>query len=428
MCRSCASIVGAGETQCAVCGAPTSTQPAAPPAHRAADRETIKFAKAVLNRPYKFTIFLLIANLFVFMLMWESSGLTSEVLLQGFPEPVLIAYGAKLNYLVNAPNYQWWRFIAPMFLHVNLIHLLVNMYSLLMIGPFVEKLYGGARFIVFWVFTGIAGVVASYLTVRPDVARGAFGRFIFKNVDLPSAGASGALFGLVGVLFVFGIKFRHELPEGFKRAFGTGMLPIILINLFIGFLGRQFIDNAAHLGGLLSGAAIALAVNYRRPGARSMITPVWRTLQILSLSTIALGAYKVVRNFNRPVLARATPNASTLIFLNYVRAMSEVQEKVSAVIHKNDLSDASAVAQKATEAPAPDERATELRNRLVGILSKLVEAPPVASPMASPAASPSPGAVPPRELDQKVVDEFRAWQKDYNEWLKDASRSYTRTS
>ncbi|HEU4510135.1 MAG TPA: rhomboid family intramembrane serine protease [Pyrinomonadaceae bacterium] len=422
MCRNCASIVGAGETQCAVCGAPTANQPAAPPAQRTADRETIKFAKAVLNRPYKFTIFLLIANLFVFMLMWESSGLTSEVLLQGFPEPVLVAYGAKQNYLVDAPNYQWWRFIAPMFIHVNLIHLLVNMYSLLMIGPFVEKLYGGARFIFFWVFTGIAGVVASYLTVRPDLAWGALGRFIFKSVDLPSAGASGALFGLVGVLFVFGIKFRHELPEGFKRAFGTGMIPIILINLFIGFLGRQFIDNAAHLGGLLSGAAIAIAVNYRRPGARSMITPVWRTLQILSLSVIALGAYKVIRNFNRPALPSAippaVPNASTLIFLNYVRAMSEVQEKVSAVIHNQDVSDAGAIAQKATEAPAPDEHATELRNRLVGILSRLVET--------TPAASPSPGAA--REFDQKLVDEFRAWQKEYNEWLKGASRSHTGTS
>lgn len=424
MCRSCGAIVGAGETQCAVCGAPTSAAPAAPPAERGPDSETIRFAKAVLNRPYKFTIFLLVANLFVFMLMWESSGLTSEVLWQGFPEPVLIAYGAKLNYLVNAPNYQWWRFIAPMFIHVNLVHLLVNMYSLLMVGPFVEKLYGGARFIVFWVFTGIAGVAASYLTVRPDLAHGSLGRFIFKNVDWPSAGASGALFGLVGVLFVFGIKFRNELPEGFKRAFGTGLLPIILINLFIGFLGRQFIDNAAHLGGLLAGAAIALAVNYRRPGARSMITPVWRTLQILSLSIIALGAYKVVRNFSRPVLARATPNANSLIFVNYVRAMSEVQEKVSAVIHNNDLSDANVIAQRATEAPAPDARATELRNRLVGILSKLVEASPAASPAASPSTSPAP----PRQLDQELVDEFRAWQKDYNEWLKGASRSYTRTS
>lgn len=416
MCRSCGAIVGAGETQCAVCGASTSAEPAVHQGQRAPDRETIRFAKAILNRPYKFTILLLVANLFVFLLMWESSGLTSQVLWQGFEEPVLTAYGAKLNYRVNAPNYEWWRFIAPMFIHVNLIHLLVNMYSLMMIGPFVEKLYGGSRFIVFWVFTGIAGVVASYLTVRPDLAKG-FARFIFKDLDVPSAGASGALFGLVGVLFVFGIKFRHELPEGFKRAFGTGLLPIILINLFIGFLGRGFIDNAAHLGGLLAGAAIAVGVNYRRPGALSRVTHIWRALQILSLSIIALGAYKVVRNFSRPVpaVARATPNANALIFLNYVRTMSEVQEKVSAVIHKNDLSDANLIAQRATEAPAPDARATELRDKLVGILSRLVEA--------RSSASPQQGRQ--EQSNQKLADEFRNWQRDYNEWLKGAYRTYT---
>ncbi len=64
-------------------------------------------------------------------------------------------------------------------------------------------------------------------------------------------------------------SFVDELPEGFKRAFGTGMLPIIFINLFIGFVGSGFIDNAAHLGGLLSGAVLALGVDYRRPGVRA---------------------------------------------------------------------------------------------------------------------------------------------------------------
>ncbi len=149
--------------------------------HRPPDRETIRFARAVLNRPYKFTIIFLIANLFVFLLMWESSGMTSTVLWHGFSEPVLIAYGAKLNYLINAPNYQWWRFITPMFIHINLLHLLVNMYSLMMVGPFVEKLYGSAKFVVFWVVTGIAGVVASYLTVRPQLATDPFGAFHFQG-------------------------------------------------------------------------------------------------------------------------------------------------------------------------------------------------------------------------------------------------------
>src|SRR6185436_10814866 len=198
------------------------------------------------------------------------------------------AYGAKLNYLINAPNYQWWRFITPMFVHVNLPHLLVNMYSLWVVGPYVEKLYGSAKFLVFWVVTGIAGVVASFLTVRPGAAVGPIGRFLFKSADVPSAGASGALFGLVGVLFIFGIKFRHELPEGVKRAFGTGMLPIILINLFIGYLGRGLIDNAAHMGGLLSGALLALAVDYRRPGDQFGSSGIWRVLQGVCLILIAV--------------------------------------------------------------------------------------------------------------------------------------------
>ena len=421
MCRSCGAIVGAGEPQCAVCGASTSSQPAQTANERQADRETIKFARAVLSRPYKFTIVLLVANLFVFMLMWESSGMTSSVLWQAFPEPALIAYGAKLNYLINAPHYQWWRFIAPMFIHINLFHLLVNMYSLMMVGPFVEKLYGSAKFVVFWIVTGIAGVVASYLTVRPQLATGSFGRFLFKSLDNPSAGASGALFGLVGVLFVFGIKFRRELPEGFKRAFGTGMLPIIFINLAIGFIGRGFIDNAAHLGGLLSGAALALAVDYRRPGARASVTNTWRVFQMLALAIVVLGFYKVARNFNRPVgaVVRISPSGRTQIFLNYVGTMNQVQEKIAAVIHNNDVSDVAAVTQTALQAPAPDTRATELRNQLLGILSKLAGAVAAASPATDN------GPRRPPQLDQTVVDQYKEWQKEYDVWLKGAAKTYT---
>ena len=122
-------------------------------------------------------------NLFVFLLMWESSGLSTAVLRQGFPEAVLRAYGAKLNYLIDPPYNQWWRFITPMFIHIDVLHLLMNMFSLLILGPFVEKLYGSAKFVVFWVVTGIAGVVGSYLTVRPQLADGLLGSFIFHKND-----------------------------------------------------------------------------------------------------------------------------------------------------------------------------------------------------------------------------------------------------
>ena len=421
MCRSCGAIVGAGETQCGVCGAPTTTRPSAQTGPATPDRETVRFARAVLNRPYKFTIAFLIINLFVFLLMWESSGAAFSVLQQGFPDTVLVTYGAKLNYLINPPNNQWWRFITPMFVHIDVLHLIMNMFSLLILGPFVEKLYGSAKFVVFWVVTGIAGVVGSYLALRPALSRGVLGSFLFKSADLPSAGASGALFGLVGILFVFGIKYRHELPEGFKRVFGTGMLPIIFINLFIGFVGRSFIGNAAHIAGFFAGAALALVVDYRRPGARASVTRAWRVLQIVCLIVIAVGAYKVVRNFGRPIpgLARATPNANTLIFLNYVNAMNQVQEKVSAVIHSNDLSNLELVTESVMQAPVPDARAAELRLRLLDILSRLASAAATASP--PPESTP---ARPPA-LDQKLVDEYTNWRKEYDEWLKVAAKTYT---
>ncbi len=333
--------------------------------------------------------------------------MNSQSIWQGFPEAVLATYGAKLNYLIDPPYYQWWRFVTPIFIHINLPHVLVNMYSLWMVGPYVEKLYGSAKFVVFWVLTGIVGVVASYLTVRPDLAASSLGRFLFKSADVPSAGASGALFGLVGVLFIFGIKFRHELPEGFKRAFGTGMLPIIVINLVIGFIGRGFIDNAAHLGGLAAGAALALAVEYRRPGERSSITTMWQVLRAMSLIVVVLSFYKVVRNFNRPV----PPSTQQLVHarlqtrLNFVNTMNLVQEQVSRVLHNKDLSEVEIVSQRVALTPAPDSRAAELRDRLMDILTR------------STRLTGAGGNLPQLE---KLNAEYQTWQKDYQEWSKGA--------
>ncbi len=409
MCRSCGSIVGAGELQCAVCGAPSvnqpaGNQPASSQPQRPQDREAIRFARAILARPNKFTIIFLVANLFVFLLMWESSGMKSDVLWSGFDERVLATYGAKLNYLV-AQYRQWWRFVTPIFVHVNLPHLFINMFSLWMVGPYVEKLYGSAKFVVFWVFSGILSIVASYLTVRPDLVAGGMGRFLFKTADNPSVGASGALFGLVGVLFVFGIKFRRELPEGFKRAFGVGMLPIIVINLIIGFLGRGFIDNAAHLGGLVAGILLALAAEYRRPGDRTSVSVFWRMLQALSLVIVVAGAYKIVRNFKRPIPPSPAQIAKVRhqTFLSFVSGMNVLQEQVSRIVHDNDVSQVEVASQHVADHPAPDARAAELRDRLLVILSKLVEASSKGQPM-----------------DQRLTEEFETWHEDYIEWFKGA--------
>lgn len=410
MCRQCGAIVGAGQAQCGVCGASTAPQPR--PTRPQVDHETIRFARAVLNRPYKFTIILLVANLFVFLLMWESSGLTTQVLWQGFPEPVLEAYGAKLNVLIQGG--EWWRFVTPMFIHVNLPHLLVNMYSLWVVGPYVERLYGSAKFVVFWVLTGIAGVVGSYLTVRPNLPNNFFGKFFFKPHDVPSAGASGALFGLVGVLFVFGIKFRRELPEGFKRAFGTGMLPIILINLFIGYIGRGVIDNAAHVGGLLGGAALAVVVQYRRPGERKGVAVIWRVLQVVALALVAVCFFNVARHLSIPASAPQTPHVTLRIenpILNFWNAMNQGQEAFRQATHENDASNIDAAIKGLDEAPPIDVKGDALKNQLKAILTR-----------AKTQSAPSADAA--SEKDRSRLDQdFKAWKNEYEEWLKSTQPS-----
>jgi len=389
----------------------------------APDNETLRFARAVLDRPYKFTIILLVANLFVFLLMWSSSGMSFSVL-QLFPSEVLIRYGAKLNFLIRN-SHQWWRFVTPMFLHVNLVHVMVNMYSLWVVGPYVEKLYGSAKFVVFWVFTGVCAVLASYFTVTAAAANwGPLGRFLFRVEDAPSAGASGALFGLVGILFVFGIKFRHELPEGFKRAFGTGLLPMIFLNLFIGYVGRGFIDNAAHLGGLVSGALIALVVDYRRPDERMATAVVWRVLQVAAIALVAIGFLQVVRHFHDPLPTALTEEsqASPLIdgngqkFVAWAQAMNDAQDALSLSLNDGDISKTDNAIKELESAPSLDPKANELRDRLRVILTN-------AKSLKLSRAAPQERAAPNQELERFVAG-YEEWKKEYGAWLKTTGRSY----
>jgi rhomboid protease GluP len=425
MCRSCGSIVGGGQEQCAVCGVSISgtNNANAPRSRTAADGETIRFARAVLNRPYKFTIVLLVANVFIFLLMWQTSGMSFSVL-EPLPNEVLVPFGAKLNYYIQV-KHEWWRFVTPMFLHVNFLHLMVNMYSLWIVGPYVEKLYGSAKFVVFWVLTGTAGVVASFLTVRPSMAVAPFARFIFKTVDTPSAGASGALFGLVGVLFVFGIKFRRELPEGFRRAFGTGLLPMIMLNLFIGYVGRGFIDNAAHLGGMLSGALLALVVDYRRPGQRSGIAVTWQVLQIAAIALVAVSFLKTVQHLGDPLPPQfATPadrvrtEPENPAYLEYAKAINDAQEAFVVALKDKNGSNIDAAIKNLEKAPHLDEKSDELREKLKPLLIRAREA--------SAATTPSPQrnrGVTAYEL--ALTREFIAWQKEYNQWLKTSGRNHS---
>src|SRR5690606_36651475 len=98
---------------------------------------------------------------------------------------VLIEYGAKFNQLIVAG--EWWRFITPIFLHIGILHLLMNSLALYYLGSIVEKIYGSGRFLFIYLFSGFLGALGSFI-FNPSI----------------SAGASGAIFGCFGALLYFG--------------------------------------------------------------------------------------------------------------------------------------------------------------------------------------------------------------------------------
>jgi len=234
----------------------------------------LEFLHTVWNRRPLFTYIFLGVNIAIFLLMALAGGSTNE--------STLMAFGVKSN--PQIARGEWWRFITPIFIHIGMLHLFFNSYALWIVGPQVEKLYGAARFVILYVLTGVAGVSASY----------------FYHPQSESAGASGAIFGLFGVLLVFGVRYRNSIPPFFKRAVGTGVLPVIVINLIIGFT-IPAIDNSAHIGGLLAGAALAALIPFQKPGAETQ--GIFRTVQMVLLAVIVVSFYAVAKNYDGPHLS-----------------------------------------------------------------------------------------------------------------------------
>ena len=146
----------------------------------------------------------------------------------------LLLFGANFRGLVQAGEV--WRLATSMFLHIGLIHLVVNMYSLLIIGKQLESFLGKWKFLIVYLGSGILGSLLS-VVVHSSI----------------SAGASGAIFGLLGSLLYFGYHYRLYLGTVLK----TQVIPIIIINLLIGFMVPG-IDNFAHIGGLVGGYLLTM--------------------------------------------------------------------------------------------------------------------------------------------------------------------------
>jgi rhomboid protease GluP len=180
---------------------------------------------------YFFTPIILSINILVFVLMvfsgvhWMTPSSQS-----------LIDWGANQRSLTIGG--EPWRLFTSMFLHFGIIHLAVNMLALYSLGRMVEPFVGKWRFLALYIFAGLGGSAASLWWHAAD--------------NVPSAGASAAIFGLFGI---FGALLTTDLiRKDVRKELLASMGRAILLNLVIGF-ALPGIDNAAHIGGLLTGAA-----------------------------------------------------------------------------------------------------------------------------------------------------------------------------
>jgi rhomboid protease GluP len=238
ICPSCGALVGISATRCHECGA------------------SLRFSLVALSKKLSgvfgeyespVTSALLVANILMFgvslvltMQAGEAGGLH---ILAGMSGEASYKLGISLPFGYLLQDHQWWRLVTAMFLHGGLLHIGLNMMSLMQLGPALEELYGSARYFFLYVFTGAFGFLASALT----------GHF--------SLGASGALLGLVGAM----LAITSKRGGSFMRDLRSRLITSVVILFAVGFMGAFRIDNAAHLGGLAAGFVIGKIFVDREP-------------------------------------------------------------------------------------------------------------------------------------------------------------------
>lgn len=179
----------------------------------------------------------------------------------------LLAFGAKDP--VRLAHGEIWRLLMPMFIHIGIIHFAVNSYMLHVIGYQLERILGGRWFLLIYLASGLGGNIASAVF----------------SVTM-SAGASGAIFGLLGAgLYLERSVGRRIMEVTGRRPRNRAYFVTVVVNLAFGFL-VSFIDNSAHIGGLVTGTLLTFAMVNIRPNTLQVPR---RKVGILIVTIVAAG-------------------------------------------------------------------------------------------------------------------------------------------
>jgi rhomboid protease GluP len=232
LCPACGTLVGATVTKCHECGASLTFSLAA----------ASRSLSGLLPTESPVTYVALGINVLLFgvsLLVTMRSTQTLN-LLGGISGHVLDRLGACRP--LPAMDGEWWRLVMPIFLHGGLLHIAMNSWVLMDVGPQVEGVYGSARYLFLYVATGAAGFLASSLSNHFSI------------------GASGALMGLIGLM----LAITTRRGGAYMQMVRAQLMRWVLYIFVIGFLIRG-IDNAAHFGGLAAGFLLGKVMADREP-------------------------------------------------------------------------------------------------------------------------------------------------------------------
>lgn len=273
LCPSCGALVGISATRCHECGTSMRFSMAA----------ATKGLSGIFSGPAPVTSLLLGANILMFGVSWfasvtagANSGLGS---LWGMNPEILRRLGWV--YGPSILDGEWYRLVTGMFLHGGVIHIGVNMMSLMNIGPAVEEVYGSAKYLFLYVTTGVLGFAVS--------------AFNPLHVPHPTVGASGALLGLVGVLLAITTKRGGAYMKALRSQLISSVVMIFAIGIAI-----PIIDNSAHFGGLAAGFVLGKIFEDRGPMNAKERNLSYALGWIAGLAVLASFVFMAL-HYNRPI-------------------------------------------------------------------------------------------------------------------------------
>lgn len=266
VCPHCRGLIGLRATECAHCGTKV---------YRGGPAFIARVVGSLFPGHPPVSSAILLLNFLLFLLAWLLTGSGSQgprgpFSLGGIGGRALVRLGAGNGFLVSQGEY--WRVVTPIFLHASVAHILMNSLVLYQLCPEVEDLCGSEKFLALYLTAGIAGNLVSFWWHGP------FGILV---------GASGALFGMMGVLMVAGLQRGGSLGRMVYRSMMQWAVYALIFSFVLGG------DNAAHIGGLVGGAATAMLVGVDRPRS-PLADRVWSGLGVLGGLVIGASFLMVV--------------------------------------------------------------------------------------------------------------------------------------